>query len=117
MSNKPGGWGEIKSVWGMNSNARTVNLRSTNSAENREAIRALIHQLQNHLHLATMEVELVQLGVEQRVDCLKLLHILESFGHSLHALRDFLLPSQNLTREDPMTILDSALNGHRGKNR
>ena len=101
----------------MNSNARTVNQGSADSAENREAISALIHELQNHLHLATMEVELAQLGMEERVDCLKLLHILESFRHSLHALRDCVLPSQNLTREDPMTILDSALNGHRGNNR
>ena len=101
----------------MNSKARTVNQRSTDSAENREAIRALIHELQNHLHLATMEVELAQLGVEERVDCRKLLRILESFRHSLDALRDCVLPSQKLTREDPMTNLDSASNGHRGKNR
>ena len=117
MRNKPDGWGEVESEWGMNSNARIDNLRSTDSVENREVISALIHELQNHLHLATMEVELAQLGVEQRVDCLKLLRILESFRHSLHALRDCVLPSQNLTREDPMTILESALNGHLGKNR
>ena len=117
INNKPDGWEEIKSVWGMNSNARNVNQRSTDGAEKREAISALIHELQNHLHLATMEVELAQLGVEQRVDSLKLRRILESFRHSLHALRDCVLPSQNLTREDPMTILDSALNGRPGKNR
>ena len=47
----------------MNSNARTVNQRNADSAENREGISRLIHELQNHLHLATMEVELAQLGV------------------------------------------------------
>ena len=98
----------------MNSNARTVNQRSADSAENREAISTLIHELQNHLHLATMEVELTQLGVEERVDCLKLRRILESFRHSLDALRDCVLPSQDLAREG---LFDSALNGgHRGKN-
>jgi hypothetical protein len=40
-----------------------------------------------------MEVELAQLDVTQRVDCLKLLQILNAFKQSLQELRDQLLPS------------------------
>jgi len=59
----------------------------------REIVRARLHDLQNHLHLATMEVELAQLNITERVDCLKLLQILNAFKQSLQELRDQLLPS------------------------
>lgn len=61
--------------------------------ETREIVRAHLHDLQNHLHLATMEVELAQLNITERVDCLKLLQILNAFKQSLQELRDQLLPS------------------------
>ena len=59
----------------------------------RENVRARLHDLQNHLHLATMEVELAQLNITERVDCLKLLQILNAFKQTLQELRDQLLPS------------------------
>jgi hypothetical protein len=58
-----------------------------------EIVRARLHDLQNHLHLVTMEVELAQLNLTERVDCLKLLQILNAFKQSLQELRDQLLPS------------------------
>ena len=64
--------------------------------ETRAMVKAHLHELQNHLHLATMEVELVQLEVTERLDCLKLLNILTAFKQSLDKLRDQLLaPSES----------------------
>jgi shikimate 5-dehydrogenase len=53
-----------------------------------EALKACLHDLQNHLHLATMEVELAQLETDEKVDCYKLLQILNAFKQSLQELRD-----------------------------
>jgi hypothetical protein len=39
-----------------------------------------------------MEVELAQLNITERVDCLKLMQILNAFKQSLQELRDQLLP-------------------------
>jgi hypothetical protein len=73
-------------------------------------VRELIHEVQNHLHLAMMEVELRQMGSAERIDCAKLLGILNSLNHSLGALRDCVLPSSTpptrgnrLTRSNPAT--------------
>ncbi len=65
----------------------------------REIVKARLHDLQNHLHLATMEVELAQLDGGKRVDCLKLLQILNAFKQSLQELRDQLL-SPNIDRRE-----------------
>ena len=59
----------------------------------REIVRDRLHDLQNYLHLATMEVELAQLDASKRVDCVKLLQILNAFKQSLQELRDQLLSS------------------------
>jgi hypothetical protein len=93
----------------MSAKLKTVKLKDSTTIEGEEVIRALIHELQNYLHSATMEVELAQLGVVDRVDSTKLRRILESFTGSLRALRELVLPSEELTREDPITIVNSAL--------
>jgi hypothetical protein len=97
-------------VFAMNLSVKTVNLNSVARIETDEIIRALIHELQNHLRNATMELELTELGVAERVDAVKLLRILDSFKHSLQALRECILPSEDdLTREDPTAILGLGL--------
>ena len=77
----------------MNSIVINTDTGGTEGHAAREIVRARLHDLQNHLHLATMEVELAQLNVTERVDCLKLLQILNAFKQSLQELRDQLLPS------------------------
>jgi len=77
----------------MNSNVKITDVGGARTLDTREIIKARLHDLQNHLHLATMEVELAQLEVAERVDCLKLLRILNAFKQSLQELRDQLLSS------------------------
>jgi type VI protein secretion system component VasK len=77
----------------MNANVKNTDVGRAETPDTREIVKARFHDLQNHLHLATMEVELAQLDVTQRVDCLKLLQILNAFKQSLQELRDQLLPS------------------------
>ncbi|HTN70546.1 MAG TPA: hypothetical protein VMO00_05600 [Methylomirabilota bacterium] len=69
----------------------------------------MIHELQNHLHSATMEVELAHLGVAAELDPVKLLRILDSLKRSLQALRNYVFPSEELTREDPTALLNTVL--------
>src|SRR5262245_11407198 len=95
--------------YGMISNVKSVSVNGAEGVETEEVIRALIHELQNHLHSATMEAELAELGVAERVDPVKLLRILDSFKNALLSLRECIFPSQDLTREDPMSILNSVL--------
>lgn len=75
----------------MNSNVKNVGGAET--LDTREIVKARFHDLHNHLHLATMEVELAQLDGTERVDCRKLLQILNAFKQSLQGLRDQLLSS------------------------
>jgi len=77
--------------------------------EHQETVRALMHELQNHLHCAAMEIELARVGVAHSVDTDKLSRVLDSLKNSLQALRVYVLPTQDLTREDPLTILHSVL--------
>jgi len=77
----------------MNSSVKVSDTGGARRLDTRAIIEARLHDLQNHLHLATMEVELAQLDVTQRVDCLKLLQILNAFKQSLQELRDQLLSS------------------------
>ena len=65
--------------------------------------RELIHELQNHLHLAIMEVELAQMGASERFDYTKLLGILESLKNCLHGLQACVLSARNPCDEDKMT--------------
>ena len=84
----------------MNSIVKTSDAGVARKPDTREIVKARLHDLQNHLHLATMEVEMAQLGVTERVDYLKLLQILNAFKQSLQELRDQLLSSNesdNLT--------------------
>ena len=62
--------------------------------DTREIVEARLHDLQNHLHLAMMEVELAQLDGKDKLDCPKLLQILNAFKQSLQELRDQLLSSK-----------------------
>jgi|GEM_PF-3823173 len=66
----------------------------------RAITRNRLHDLQNYLHLATMEIELAQLENSKSVDCDKLLGILTAFKLSLHELRDHLLCTES---EDQQT--------------
>ena len=77
----------------MNANVKNTDAGGAERLDTREIVRTRLHDLQNHLHLATMEVELAQLNRTERVDCLKLLQILNAFKQSLQELRDQLLPS------------------------
>ena len=77
----------------MNSIVKPTDAGGADKFDKREIVRARFHDLQNHLHLATMEVELAQLNEAEKVDCLKLLAILNAVKHSLQELRDQLLPS------------------------
>jgi hypothetical protein len=72
---------------------KTVRATDTGAEDLSEAVRNLLHDLQNHLHLATMEVELAQLDASEKVDCVKLLQILSAFKGSLQELRERLLLS------------------------
>jgi len=76
----------------MNSIVKHTDTGEAERLDTREIVRARLHDLQNHLHLATMEVELAQLNITERVDCLKLMQILNAFKQSLQELRDQLLP-------------------------
>lgn len=77
----------------MNSFVKIADADGAKNLDPRESIKAHFHDLQNHLHLATMEVELAQLEVTERVDYLKLLQILNAFKKSLQELHDQLLSS------------------------
>jgi hypothetical protein len=77
----------------MNTFVKIADADGTKNSDAKESIKAHLHDLQNHLHLATMEVELAQLEITERVDCLKLLQILNAFKKSLQELRDQLLLS------------------------
>jgi len=78
----------------MNPMVKTNEAIAVGNPAPRDMIRAHFHDLQNHLHLATMEVELAQLDASERVDCLKLLNILHAFKQSLDELRVQLLAPQ-----------------------
>jgi hypothetical protein len=93
----------------MNSNVNLVKVIDSSTTASREAIRALLHELQNHLHSATMIAELARLGVAEGADSIKLLQILDLIKHSLQALRICVLPSEEVTCEDPMALLNTAL--------
>ena len=75
----------------MSSIVKTNDKCTARKLASNDMIRAHLHDLQNHLHLATMEVELAQLAASEPVDCLKLLNILHAFKQSLDALRVQLL--------------------------
>jgi len=77
----------------MNSIVKHTDAGGSDKLDTRKIVRDRLHDLQNHLHLATMEVELAQLNAAEKVDCLKLLQILNAFKQSLGELRDQLLPS------------------------
>ena len=79
----------------MNSILKDTDVDIAGKFDKREIARARFHDLQNHLHLATMEVELAQLHPAEKVDCPKLLKILNAFKLSLQELRDQLLPSND----------------------
>ena len=83
----------------MNSIVKASDAGGARNLDRREIVKARLHDLQNHLHLATMEVELAQLDAAERVDCLKLLQILHAFKQSLQELRDQLLAS-NVDRHE-----------------
>jgi hypothetical protein len=83
----------------MNSNGKNADVGGAERLDTGEIIKARFHDLQNHLHLATMEVELAQLDGTRRVDCRKLLQILNAFKQSLQGLRDQLL-SPNVDGRD-----------------
>jgi len=80
-----------------------MNVNTNNSAaeliesetDTRATTRTRLHDLQNYLHLATMEVELARLEESKSVDCDKLLRILTAFKLSLHELRDHLLSTES----------------------
>lgn len=77
----------------MNAIVKISDAGAARKPDTREIVKARLHDLQNHLHLVTMEVELAQLGVTERVDYLKLLKILNAFKQSLQELRDQVLSS------------------------
>jgi hypothetical protein len=94
----------------MNSNVNTAPPQSAQEYDKSKVARELIHELQNHLHLVMMEVELVQMGSAERIDCAKLLGSLNSLKHSLGALREWVLSASaplprgdRLTRSNPVT--------------
>ena len=71
----------------MNSIVKTSETCAAEKLPTRELMRDHFHDLQNHLQLATMEVELAQLEASERVDCMKLLKILHALKQSLDRLR------------------------------
>jgi hypothetical protein len=96
----------------MNSNINPAPPQSAHEYENSKVVRELIHEVQNHLHLAMMEVELRQMGSAERIDCAKLLGILNSLKNSFGALRDCVLSASapptrgnRLTRSNPVTAV------------
>jgi hypothetical protein len=84
----------------MNSIVKHTDVDIADKFDEREIARARFHDLQNYLHLATMEVELAQLNSAEKIDCPKLLKILNAFKQSLQELRDQLLPS-NDSKDQP----------------
>lgn len=64
--------------------------------QSNEKVRLYLHDLQNHLHVATMELELAQLDPEKRVDCDKLLQILNSLKQSLLDLKEHLMATPEM---------------------
>ena len=96
----------------MNSNVNPASPQVAHEYENSKVVRELIHEVQNHLHLAMMEVELRQMGSAEQIDCAKLLGILNSLKISLAALRDSVLFSpaplprgNRLTSSNPVTAV------------
>jgi hypothetical protein len=75
----------------MNSIAKNNNAGDSLASDAKDLTRSRLHDLQNHLHLATMEVELARLEDCKSIDCDKLLRILGAFKLSLQQLRDHLL--------------------------
>lgn len=73
---------------GMNSTIKATDELATGKPDTKTIVKAHLHELQNHLHLATMEVELAQLEASKPVDCVKLLHILTAFKQALDRLRN-----------------------------
>lgn len=99
----------------MHSRANKAPLPNSQVNESPRLARELIHELQNHLHLAIMEVELAQMGASHGFDYVKLLGILDALKHSLHALQDCLLASANSRREDRMMSITEVLAELRNK--
>src|SRR5574341_1210812 len=99
----------------MNFNMNSEPHHGSEGPERSKIAKELIHEAQNHLHLAIMEVELAEMGVSERFDGVKLLSILNSLKRSMGALRDCLLWPVNLPIEDGMTNLVHTLAELRNK--
>ena len=79
----------------MNSMINATDRPGSGKPATKTSVRAHLHELQNHLHLATMEVELAQLQPTKPVDCVKLLNILAAFKQALDQFREQLLSPNN----------------------
>ena len=96
----------------MNSNINPAPPQAAHEYDKSKVVRELMHEVQNHLHLAMMEVELRQMGSAEQIDCAKLLGILKSLKNSLGALRDSVLSTSaplprgnRLTSSNPITAV------------
>ena len=85
----------------MTSTVKSVLGAAGSSPDSSELVRNQFHELQNYLHLATMEVELAQMDAHEKIDCVKMLEILNGLKHSLQQLRDQLLPLNHLKGPTP----------------
>jgi hypothetical protein len=80
----------------MTPTAKAVPAADGAAPDSSELVRNQLHELQNYLHLATMEVELAQMDAQEKIDCVKMLEILNAFKQSLQRLRDQLSSSNHL---------------------
>ena len=90
----------------MKSNGQTHPTGAPKTYDRTKFARELLHEIQNHLHLAMMEAELAQMGACERIDSNKILAILDSLKNSVSALRNYLISSGAVPREDRMTSLN-----------
>jgi hypothetical protein len=75
--------------------------------ETERVLRTLLHNLQNHLHVIKMEIELSELGLRRTIDVAQRAKMLSSVGQLPRDLRDYLgANAMSMTIEDLESVLE-----------
>jgi signal transduction histidine kinase len=78
--------------------------------ETERVLQTLLHDIQNHLHVVTMEIELSELGLQRSIEVARLAKRLSSVAQLPQDLRDYLdINAMNMTIEDLESVLKSII--------